>query len=153
MQTHTGSRRIRATPHAIYRAYLDPSAVAAWRPPEGMTARVFAFEPRAGGGYRMAFVYADGGQANAGKSSADADVFEGRFVELVPDARIVEAVRFESGDAAFAGEMIITTTLQPTAQGTIVDVVITNVPKGISRADHEAGIASSLANLAAFVEA
>ena len=152
MQTHTGSRRIKAAPHVIYRAYLDPSAVAAWRPPEGMTAKVFAFEPRAGGGYRMAFVYADGGEANAGKSTADADVFEGRFVELVPDARIVEAVRFQSDDPAFAGEMTITTTLRPILEGTAVDVVITNVPDGISRADHEAGIASSLENLAKFVE-
>lgn len=152
MQTHTGSRIIHAPPHAIYRAHLDPSAVAAWRPPQGMTARVLAFEPRAGGVYRMAFVYDDGGAAHAGKATTDADVFEGRFQELVPDARIVEIIRFESDDPAFSGEMTLTTTLRPTPDGTEVRIVASNVPRGIRAEDHEAGIASSLENLARFVE-
>jgi len=30
------------------------------------------------------------------------DTFQGRFVELVPDAKIVEVVEFESQDPAFA---------------------------------------------------
>lgn len=153
MRTHSGSRLIHASPHAIYRAFLDPAAVAAWRPPQGMTGEVFRFEPRAGGTFRMAFVYADGGASNPGKSTRDADVFEGRFAELVPDARIVEVVRFQSDDPAFGGEMTLTTTLHPVAQGTEVTVLIENVPAGISDADHEAGIASSLENLAKFVEA
>ena len=152
MAIHTGSRFIKATPHAIYRAFLDPSAVAAWRPPSGMSAKVYAFEPRAGGGYRMAFVYDDGGRSNPGKTSADADLFEARFAELVPDARIVEVVRFQSDDPAFAGEMTLTTTLHPLPAGTEVTVLAVNVPSGITAADHAAGIASSLENLARYVE-
>lgn len=152
MGTHTGSRVIKAPPHAIYRAFLEPAAVAAWRPPKGMSAKVFAFEPRAGGGYRMAFVYDDGGSASRGKTSQDADVFEGRFAELVPDARIVEVVRFQSDDPAFAGEMTLTTTLHAIPQGTEVTVLAENVPRGITAEDHAAGIASSLANLARYVE-
>lgn len=152
MRTDTGSRLIHATPAAIYRAFLDPDAVAAWRPPQGMTAKVYAFEPRAGGVFRMAFIYADGGAANAGKTTDDADVFEGRFAELIPDERIVEVVRFESNDPGFGGEMTLTTTLRAVAEGTEVTVMIANVPAGISQADHEAGIASSLENLARYVE-
>jgi uncharacterized protein YndB with AHSA1/START domain len=152
MATHTGSRLIRAPPHAIYRAFLEPAAVAAWRPPKGMSAKVFAFEPRAGGGYRMAFVYDDGGKANPGKSTEHADVFEARFAELVPDARIVEVVRFQSDDPNFAGEMTLTTTLHAIPQGTEVTVLAENVPRGITAEDHAAGIASSLANLARYVE-
>ncbi|HEY0650660.1 SRPBCC family protein [Phenylobacterium sp.] len=152
MATHTGSRVIKAPPHAIYRAFLEPSAVASWRPPRGMSAKVYAFEPRAGGGYRMAFVYDDGGRSNRGKTSADADVFEARFAELVPDARIVEVVRFQSDDPAFAGEMTLTTTLHPLPAGTEVTVLAENVPRGISAADHSAGIASSLESLARYVE-
>jgi uncharacterized protein YndB with AHSA1/START domain len=151
MRVHSGSRLIKAPPHAIYRAFLDPVAVAAWRPPKGMTGKVFVFEPRAGGTFRMAFIYDDPGGAR-GKSSDDADVFEGRFTDLVPDSRIVEAVRFQSDDPAFAGEMTLTTTLEPTAEGTQVTVLIENVPRGISAEDHAAGIASSLENLAAYVE-
>lgn len=152
MGTHTGSRVIKAPPHAIYRAFLEPAAVSAWRPPKGMSARLYAFEPRAGGGYRMAFVYDDGGKAHAGKSSENADVFEARFAELVPDARIVEVVRFQSTDPAFSGEMTLTTTLHPLPQGTEVTVLAENVPRGITAADHAAGIASSLENLARYVE-
>ena len=152
MRTHSGSRLIKAPPHAIYRAFLDPEAVAAWRPPRGMTAKVHVFEPRASGTFRMAFVHDKPGEGVRGKTSEDADVFEGHFAELVPDSRIVEVVRFETDDPAFAGEMTLTTSLAPTRQGTLVTVVAENVPRGISAADHAAGIASSLANLAAFTE-
>jgi uncharacterized protein YndB with AHSA1/START domain len=143
------SRVIRASPAVIYRAHLDPDAIAAWRPPEGMKAEIHAFEPREGGVYRMAFVYLGEGQ---GKTSEKADVFEGRFVELVPDRKIVEQAMFESEDPAFAGTMTITTTLTPTPDGTEVAVAATDVPPGIRPEDHQVGMDSSLANLAAFVE-
>lgn len=143
------SRTIEASPAAIYRAHLDPAALAAWRAPKGMRGEVYSFDPREGRGYRMALVYVAGGQ---GKTNAKADVFEGRFVELIPDRRIVEQVRFETDDAAFAGAMTITTTFTAVDGGARVDVAISNVPPGISAEDHKAGMDSSLANLAAFVE-
>lgn len=153
MRIHTGSRLIKAPPHAIYRAHLDPSAVAAWRAPPGMTAQVLHFEPRAGGAFRMSLTYDDGGAAHAGKSTPDADVYEGRFADLVPDARIVEVVRFQSDDSRFAGEMTLITTLNPAPGGTEVEVRIENPPAGVDEADHQAGIAGALENLARFVEA
>jgi uncharacterized protein YndB with AHSA1/START domain len=143
------SRTIKATPHAIYGAHIDATSVAAWRPPEGMEAEVHAFDAREGGGYRMAFVHLGEGQ---GKTTEKADVFEGRFVELVPDRRIVEQVVFESEDPRFAGVMTITTVLTPVADGTEVAIAAENVPSGISAEDHQLGMDSSLANLAAFVE-
>jgi len=146
-----GARLIRAAPAAIYRAFLDPDAVAAWRPPTGMRAEIETFDPRPGGAYRMAFIHEGADHAAPGKTSEHADAFEGRFVELVPNARIVEAVRFSSDDPAFAGEMTITTTLTPVPGGTEVDVRCEDVPAGISPQDHAAGIASSLENLAAYV--
>ena len=74
------------------------------------------------------------------------------FAALGLDARIVEVVRFHSDDPAFKGEMTLTTTLHPIPEGTEVMVLAENVPRGIKAADHEAGIASSLENLARFVE-
>lgn len=149
MRIDRASRVIRAPAHAIYQAFLTPEAIAAWRPPQGMTAEIHAFEPREGGLYRMAFVYQGEGQ---GKTSDKADVFEGRFVELVPDRRIVERVTFESADPRFAGAMTLTTTLTPVIDGTEVAVAAEDVPPGISPEDHRTGMDSSLANLAAFVE-
>ena len=113
-------------------------------------AEIYEFDARAGGGYRMAFVYEDA--SVPGKTSANADVFAGQFIELAPGERIVERVVFKSGDPAYAGQMTVTTMLTPTADGTRVDIVCQNVPDGISAADHQAGMTSTLANLAAFVE-
>lgn len=97
----------------------------------------------------MAFIYLGEGR---GKTTDKADVFDGRFVELIPNRRIVEQVEFNSADPRFAGVMTITTTLSPVADGTEVSVAATDVPPGISPEDHRMGMESSLANLAAFVE-
>jgi uncharacterized protein YndB with AHSA1/START domain len=51
------TRVIRAAPAAIYGAFIDPSALVAWLPPAGMTARLHAFDARAGGGYEMSLYY------------------------------------------------------------------------------------------------
>ena len=150
-RTDTGARVIRASPLALYHAFLDPEAVAAWRPPHGMTAQVLAFDPRVGGAFRMAFTFT-GEHATPGKTSAHADVFHGRFVELVPGARIVERVEFEFDDPAFAEAMTITTTFTPVAGGTEVRFTCEDVPDGVSAADHQVGMASTLAKLAAFAE-
>ncbi|AWC20786.1 MULTISPECIES: SRPBCC family protein [Aminobacter] len=149
-RTDTGSRIIKAPPAAIYRALVDPEAVASWRPPKGMRAEILAFEPREGGAFRMTFIYEDGG--GHGKTTDSADVFEGRFVELVPNRHVVEVIAFESDDPAFAGTMRIVTTLEPVEGGTNVTVRCEDVPPGIGEDDHREGIASSLENLAAFTE-
>lgn len=149
-RTDTGWRLIRAAPDVIYRALIEPQAVASWRPPLGMRGEVLAFDAREGGTFRMAFIYEDEG--GHGKTTENADVFEGRFAELVPGRRVVELVEFESDDPAFAGIMRIVTTLEPVEGGTRVAVSCENVPRGISEDEHREGIASSLENLAAFIE-
>jgi uncharacterized protein YndB with AHSA1/START domain len=152
MRTDRGCRVIRASAQKIYEAHLDPKAIAQWRPPHDMRAEVYAFDAREGGRYRMAFVYPGDNPAVRGKTTANADVFEGTFVELVPNERIVEVAEFTSDDPAFAGAMTVRTLLEPAAEGTEVSIVCEDVPVGISESDHQAGIASTLANLAAFVE-
>jgi uncharacterized protein YndB with AHSA1/START domain len=151
-RTDTGSRFIKAPAGKIYAAHLDPRAVAAWRPPPGMRAEIYDFDAREGGGYRMALIYRDAEHQVAGKTTAHADVVEGRFVELIPGQRIVEAITFESGDPAFAGTMTITTSLRETTGGTEVGVVCTDVPTGIRQEDHLQGIALTLESLARYVE-
>jgi uncharacterized protein YndB with AHSA1/START domain len=148
----SASRVITASPAEIYRAYIDPTALVRWLPPTGMRGRIQTFDPRDGGEYRIVLTYVDANQSTTGKTTRDSDVVHGRFLELVPDRKIVQSVQFESDAPGFAGEMTLTWQLNPVPEGTNVMIAAENVPDGISRADHEAGFAATLANLAAFVE-
>lgn len=144
----TASRLIKASPRAIYEAFVSREAVAKWLPPQGATMDVQTFEPWAGGRFQMTLTFA----GIPGKSTANTDVVVGRFVELVPPQRIVQAFEFDSPDPAFTGTMTMRWALDASVGGTVVTVTAENVPPGISPADHEKGMASSLANLAAYVE-
>ena len=150
-RTDRASRLIRAPTAKVYAAFLDPAALVRWLPPEGMTGEMLAFDPRAGGGYRMALTY-EGEDHAAGKSDADRDLVEVRFLKLVPGRLILQAADFESDDPDFAGTMTMSWRFEPTEGGTRVSIECENVPQGITRRDHETGLKSSLANLAAFAE-
>ncbi len=146
------SRIIKAPRHAVYRACLNPDALAKWRVPDNMTARVHVFEAREGGTYRMSLTYRDPTQSPGGKTSEDTDTFQGRFVELVPDEKIVEAIEFESRDLGFAGEMNITTRLADAKDGTEVTILCEGLPVGIRPEDNETGTRQSLQKLAGLLE-
>jgi uncharacterized protein YndB with AHSA1/START domain len=146
------SRFIRASPRRIYEAYIDPDAVVTWLPPKGMTARLDAYDPREGFTYRMTLIYDEPDHSARGKTSAHSDVVSGRFLELVRNERIVQLVEFESDDPAFAGQMKMTWTLTAVPGGTNVASRCESVPAGIRHDDHEAGLTSTLENLAAFTE-
>src|SRR2546428_12179709 len=145
------SRRVNAPRPKVYRALLDARAVATWMVPPGMTSRVHAFDPREGGSFRISLTY-DAPTAT-GKTTAHTDTYHGRFVTLVPDERVVEVVEFETTDPALRGEMTITIMLVDASGGTDVLAVHDGLPRGLSTADNEAGWRSSLAKLAALVEA
>ncbi len=147
-----GSGVIAAGPATVYRALLDRESLETWLPPEGMRGRVEHWDPRPGGGFRMVLTYLDASAA-PGKSSDATDVVEVGFADLAPPDRVVQHAVFESEDPAFAGTMTMTWLLAAAGDGTEVTVTATGVPPGIGQADHETGIASSLANLASFVEA
>lgn len=87
-----------------------------------------------------------------GKTSSDADEVDVRFVRLVQDRCIEQAVTFESDDPVFAGQMRIVWAFEPDEAGTRVTVRCTDVPVGIGPEDHQAGLNSTLDNLVAYVE-
>ena len=150
-RTDRASRVIAAPPERVYAAFVDPDALVAWLPPQGMTARLEDFDPRPGGGYRLVLAYADASGA-PGKATADTDVVEARFVDVVTDVHVVQAVDFVSDDPAFAGTMTMTWEVRAVDGGSRVDITADGVPDGISPEDHAAGFASSLEKLAAHVE-
>jgi uncharacterized protein YndB with AHSA1/START domain len=150
-RTDTASRVIAAPLERVYAALVDPDALVAWLPPEGMSGRFERFDARPGGSYRMVLTYADASGA-PGKATADSDIVEGRFLDVVPGARVVQAVDFVSDDPAYAGTMTMTWEVTAVDAGARVGIRADDVPDGISAQDHAAGLASSLANLAAYLE-
>ncbi len=150
-RTDTASRVIPASPERVYAALIDPHALTTWMPPEGMSGRFEHFDARPGGSYRMILTYTDASGA-PGKTTDASDVVDAHFVELVPDERIVLAGDFVSDDPAYAGSMTMTWELTGVEGGTRVEIRAENVPDGISAEDHAAGFASSLANLAGYLQ-
>ena len=117
-----------------------------------MAGEMLSFDFRAGGGYRMRLTYRDPTEGR-GKTSRDSDEVEVRLIRIDPGLRIVQEVDFDSHDPSFSGTMKMTWILEPAKGGTLVEVRAENVPYGIRQEDHQAGLDSSLSNLARFVEA
>ena len=150
-RTDTASRFIAAPTAQVYAALVDQEALTAWLPPDGMTGRFERFDPRPGGSYRLVLTYADASLA-AGKATADSDIVEARYVDIVADVRVVQAVDFVSDEPAFAGTMSMTWEVTAIDGGTRVDITADGVPDGMCAEDHAEGLASSIANLAEHVE-
>jgi uncharacterized protein YndB with AHSA1/START domain len=150
-RTDTASRVIAAPLDRVYAALIDPAALATWLPPDGMSGRFERFDASPGGSYRLVLTYADASAA-PGKTTADSDIVEAQFVDVVPNARVIQAVNFVSDDPAQAGTMTMTWEVTAVEHGTRVEFRAENVPAGISAEDHAAGLSSSLANLAEHLE-
>jgi uncharacterized protein YndB with AHSA1/START domain len=116
-----------------------------------MTGRFERFDARPGGSFRLVLTYKDA-SSGSGKATPESDIVEARFIDIVPNTRVVQAVDFVSDDPAFAGTMTMTWELSVQDDGTRVEIRADDVPTGIAPEDHVAGMESSLANLAAFVE-
>jgi uncharacterized protein YndB with AHSA1/START domain len=144
-------QHIKASRQRVYRALLDPDAVAIWMVPRGMTSCVHAYDAREGGSFRVSLTY-DRPDAT-GKTSAGTDAYHGHFIKLVPNEQVVEVMEFETPNADLLGQMTVTFTLTEANGGTDVLGVHDNVPPGVAAADNEKGWRMALEKLAALVEA
>jgi uncharacterized protein YndB with AHSA1/START domain len=145
------TQHVKAPRDLVYRAILDPAAVATWMVPDGMRSEVLEFDAREGGNFRISLTYQD--PTERGKTTAEADTFHGRFVILLANQRIEEELEFETEDPALKGEMSVTFTLSDAPHGgTEVLAVHDRLPAGLSEADNELGWRMSLRKLAGLVE-
>ena len=144
MATHTIRlhRVLRTSPERVYKAFLDPDAMAKWLPPNGFTGKVHQLEARVGGTHRMSFTNFTTGHSHT---------FGGTYLELVPHQRIRYTDKFE--DANLPGELEVTVTLKAVAVGTEVSIVQTGVPEVIPAEACYLGWQESLILLAKLVEA
>jgi hypothetical protein len=69
----------------VYAALTDPADFVRWKVPSNMTSELHESD---GQSFRVSLTY--DAPDRIGKSSAHTDTYRGRFVELVPDERVVE---------------------------------------------------------------
>jgi len=135
-------RVLRATPDRVYRAFLDPAAMAKWLPPNGFTATVHQMEAKVGGAHRMSFTNFTTGSSHS---------FGGKYLELVPGERLRYTDKFD--DPNLPGEMQVTVTLKKVSVGTELHVVQEGVPDVIPPEACYLGWQESLVLLGKLVEA
>jgi uncharacterized protein YndB with AHSA1/START domain len=135
-------RVLRAAPERVYRAFLDPDAMAKWLPPHGFTGKVHHVDARLGGAYKMSFTNFATGHSHA---------FGGTFLELVPHERLRYTDTFD--DPGLPGEMQTTVSLKKVSCGTEVNIVQEGIPEAIPPETCYLGWQESLTLLANLVEA
>jgi uncharacterized protein YndB with AHSA1/START domain len=134
-------RVLAAKPEKVYRAFIEPDAMAKWLPPNGFTCTVHRMEAKVGGFFRMSFRNFTTGQGHT---------FGGQYLELVPYERLQYTDKFE--DPNLPGEIRVTVTLKKVSLGTEVSIVQEGLPDVIPVEACYLGWQESLRNLAKLVE-
>jgi uncharacterized protein YndB with AHSA1/START domain len=146
MSAATGTVRLhrvlRAPAERIYRAFLDPDAMAKWLPPHGFTGKVHHMDAKVGGSYRMSFT-----NFATGKSHS----FGGKYLELVPGELLRYVDEFE--DPNMPGQMQVTVNLKTVVCGTEINIVQEGIPAMIPVEFCYLGWQESLTLLAQLIEA
>jgi uncharacterized protein YndB with AHSA1/START domain len=134
--------RVLAAPaERVYRAFLEPAAIAKWYPPHGFTCTIHEMNARAGGGYRMSFTNFTTGHAHS---------FSGKCVELKPGERIRYTDKFD--DPKLPGEMQVSVTFRSVSAGTELEIIQEGVPEAIPVDQCYLGWQQCLNQLAQLVE-
>src|SRR5436309_4306824 len=141
------SQHVNAPRADVYRALLDPRAVATWMVPVGMTSHVHEYDAREGGLFRVSLTYDE--PTGTGKTTAHTDTYRGRFVKLVPNEQVVEVMEFETTDATMRGEMVVKFTLTDADGGTNMLGIHDNLPPCLSPAVNQIHSQSALHKLSA----
>jgi len=134
-------RVLATTPEKLYRAFLEPDAVAKWLPPNGFACTIHHLEARVGGTHKMSFRNFTTGNGHS---------FGGRYLELVPGERLRYTDSFD--DPNLPGEMTVTVDLKNVPVGTELTIVQDGVPDAIPVEACYLGWQQSLENLAKLVE-
>jgi len=134
-------RVIATNPEKIYRAFLNPDALARWIPPNGFTGKVHHMDAKVGGTFKMSFT-----NFTTEKSHS----FGGEFRELVQNERLRYTESFD--DPNLPGEIQVTVTLKKVSVGTELTIVQEGIPSVIPLEACYLGWQESLANLARLVE-
>ncbi len=143
---------IQASKKQIYQALNRKETWEFWLAPDAMRGKIHHFDFKTGGGYSMSLFYEDVDMQ--GKTSANEDRFQAKFVLLQPNEKIVQTINFISDSPQFKQEMIMEIRLEDAGRNaTRVIILFRDIPPGINPRDNEAGTEQSLKKLAQYMEA
>ncbi len=136
------SRVIKAPREKVYNAFLDTEMLNKWYHPGPMRTEVHKLEPRKGGSFRLSMI-ADEGEMKGAHTAY------GKFLELVPNEKIVHGWAWEGEEEAMSGtDSKVTVTLRDVAEGTEVTLLHEGLPHKESVESHTQGWVGCLENLA-----
>ncbi len=134
-------RVLRAPPERVYRAFVEPDALAKWIPPYGFTCKVHHMDAKVGGSFRMSFT-------NFGTGASHA--FGGDYLEMKPGERLRYTDKFD--DPNLPGVITVTVDLKKVSCGTELAIEQAGVPEVIPAEACYLGWQESLLQLATLVE-
>jgi uncharacterized protein YndB with AHSA1/START domain len=134
-------RVLRSPPDKVYRAFLEPDAMARWIPPYGFICQVHHLDARVGGTFRMTFTNFGAGGGHS---------FGGEYLELVPNELIRYTDKFD--DPNLPGVLQVSVVLKPVICGTEISIEQSGIPDVIPLEMCYLGWQESLAQLANLVE-
>ena len=134
-------RVLKTKPEKVYRAFLEPAAMAKWLPPYGFTCTVHHMDAKVGGTFKMSFMNFSTGNGHS---------FGGEYQQLIPGEFIQYTDRFD--DPNLPGEMVVKVTLKAVVCGTEINIEQSGIPELIPVEMCYLGWQESLAQLANLVE-
>lgn len=134
-------RVLTTTPDKVFRAFVEPDAIASWLPPFGFLCTVHELDARVGGKHRMSFR-----NFTTGKSHS----FGGTYQEVIPGEKLVYTDSFDTPN--LPGEMTVTVVLKAVSVGTDIAIEQKGIPDLIPVEACYLGWQESLRKLAKLVE-
>lgn len=130
-----------ASPEKVYKAFIQPAAIASWLPPYGYVCTVHHMDVKVGGSYKMSFTNFTTGNSHS---------FGGEYLEVKPGQFLKYIDKFD--DPNLPGEMITTITLTKVSVGTDIKIIQEGIPEAIPAEMCYLGWQDSLDKLKRLVE-
>jgi uncharacterized protein YndB with AHSA1/START domain len=136
----TLKRRLNAAPAKVYAAWTDPQKIARWFGPASVKAgsEQASIDARIGGRYRVSFTMENGEYSEVG----------GVYREVVPNEKLVFSWAWHSTPER---ESLVTVSLQPDGDGTLLTLTHEQLFNQAARDGHERGWNGALDKLENYV--
>ena len=104
----------------VFKAFVNPDAMASWLPPYGFVCKVHSLDAKVGGSYKMSFINFTTGNSHS---------FGGEYLEIITNELIKYTDQFD--DPNLPGELVTSVWLNKVSCGTELKVLQEGIPSVI----------------------